>query len=161
MRCGSGTGWSGIDWARAGLRHDDTADGNSRLGCWCGFRNNCGWGFGCCCGWSRRLGSGRRGGDWSSRCGWRLWRLDRRRGGDGGLRCGRRRGCRRSSYYCGAFMNDRVGSGWCTNRRTRDDRADRGLAGNCRSLRRRDDIRALTRQRNDAAGCWCCRRCGS
>ncbi len=56
-------------------------------------------------------------------------------------------------------MNRRVCRGWSTCRRPRDDRADGGPAGNCRSLRWSDDICALTRQRNDAARCWSARRC--
>ena len=109
LRCCSGTGWSGVDGARASLRHDDAADGSSGLGCWCGFRNSCGCGFGCCCGLEPAARGRSPRGRLEEQV--RLASLaprqaERRR--VGGLRCGRRRGCRRSSYYCGG-AHERTG----------------------------------------------------
>jgi hypothetical protein len=129
-----GNAWSGgrggVDRARAGLRHDDAADGRS-----CGSGGLCGCfyrlGYGGCFDHRGR----RRGSYWLSHgCGG-YWGFDWR---------SRRLGHRRSG-------NDRSGCGRDGDRRTRDDRADGRLARDCGRSGWRDDIGSLTREGNNAA----------
>jgi hypothetical protein len=153
---GSG-GWGSVDGARAGLRHDDAADGwacGDDWLCRCYLLLRCDWCFGCR-GWSscgRRVSGGC--GDYRGGCcccsfnWWCRWSGFRRCSGNnrrcGWVSYGHGRACNHRAD--GRFARDSWCGGWD------------------------DDVCLRARQRNDATRLWssgclglsrcCCDRCG-